>query len=128
VETVMGLPSSGIEYDVLSVRREMSVARSVPVALSPVVSMMDSVGAGRIGLRVLTPMMVRRPSTQSHAPWCSTEGRMRGVLFGGMAVAPRFLARWGRTVGTQEILRIILIGGESVPAQTTEQWGRRMWN
>lgn len=67
----MGLPSSGIEYDVLSVRREMSVARSVPVALSPV-SMMDSVGAGRIGLWVLTPMMVRRLSTQSHAP-CSTE-------------------------------------------------------
>jgi hypothetical protein len=66
VETVTGLPSSGIEYDVLSVRREMSVARSVPVVLSPV-SMIDSVGAGRIGLRVSTPIMERRPSIQSHA-------------------------------------------------------------
>lgn len=61
----MGLPSSGIEYDVLSVRREMSVARSVPVVLSPV-SMMDSVGAGRIGLRVSTPIMERWSSVQSH--------------------------------------------------------------
>lgn len=73
----MGLPSSGIEYDVLSVRREMSVARSVPVVLSAgLVSTRDSVGAGRIGLRVSTPMvetgflfpLVR----QSHAP----SGRM----------------------------------------------------
>lgn len=54
----MGLPSSGIEYDVLSVRREMSVARSVPVVLSPgFVSTRDSVGAGRIGLRVSTPIV-----------------------------------------------------------------------
>lgn len=74
----MGLPSSGIEYDVLSVRREMSVARSVPVVLSPgvvVVSTRDSVGAGRIGLRVSTPMVETGflPSVrQSHAP----SGRM----------------------------------------------------
>lgn len=78
----MGLPSSGIEYDVLSVRREMSVARSVPVALSPV-SMMDSVGAGRIGLRVLTPM-IGEASFNPIA--CSVldrgDGRMRGVLLG----------------------------------------------
>lgn len=56
VEMVTGLPSSGMEYEVLSVRREMSVARSVAVALPPVVSTMDSVGAGKIGLRVSTPM------------------------------------------------------------------------
>lgn len=53
---VTGLPSSGMEYEVLSVRRDMSVARSVPVML-PLVSTMDSVGAGKIGLRVSTPMM-----------------------------------------------------------------------
>lgn len=55
---ITGLPSSGIEYDVLSVRREMSVAKSVPVALPPVVSTIDSVGAGKIGLRVSTPISV----------------------------------------------------------------------
>ena len=57
---VTGLPSSGIEYDVLSVRREMSVARSVPVVLPPVVSTMDSVGAGNSGLRESTPIMELR--------------------------------------------------------------------
>lgn len=59
VEIVTGLPSSGMEYDVLSVRRDTSVAKSVPVTLPPVVvvSTIDSVGAGKIGLRVSTPMM-----------------------------------------------------------------------
>lgn len=52
-----GFPSSGTEYDVLSVRRERSVATSVvPEALPAVV---ESVGAGKFkfGLRDSTAMM-----------------------------------------------------------------------
>lgn len=41
----------------MSVRRDKSVPKSVPVTLPPLASTMDeSVGAGRSGLRVLTPM------------------------------------------------------------------------
>lgn len=48
---VTGLPSSGIEMEVFSVRRERSVARSVPVRLPPEVWRVDdSVGAGNGGL------------------------------------------------------------------------------
>lgn len=50
---VTAFPSSGMEYDVLSVRREMSVSRSVGVTLVPT---RESVGAGRIGLRESTPI------------------------------------------------------------------------
>ena len=51
--TVTGFPLSGMEYDVLSVRREMSVSTSVGVTLAPT---RESVGAGRVGLRESTPI------------------------------------------------------------------------
>lgn len=59
---VTGLPSSGIEYEVRSVRRETSVARSASSPLPPdVCKVEDSVGAGKGGLRVSTPIaMIER--------------------------------------------------------------------
>ena len=51
VVIVTGLPSSGTEYEVLSVRRETSVARSSPrvVSLSMELRTEGSVGAGKGG-------------------------------------------------------------------------------
>lgn len=74
---VTGLPSSGMEYEVLSVRRDMSVARSVPVML-PLVSTMDSVGAGKIGLRVSTPMMKEKKRAEN--PFFFSQTRPYSVL------------------------------------------------
>lgn len=54
MEMVMGLPSSGIEYEVRSVLRDRSVARSVSLSME----LGSSVGAGRGGFRVSTPIVV----------------------------------------------------------------------
>jgi len=52
VGIVSGLPSSGMEYEVRSVRRDMSVARSVGAKTLPLSVQDTSVGAGKGGLLV----------------------------------------------------------------------------
>lgn len=55
---VTGLPSSGIEYEVRSVLRDKSVAKSVAAISSPeFCNVVDSVGAGNGGfLRLSMPI------------------------------------------------------------------------
>ena len=63
VVMVTGLPSSGIETEVWSVRRETSVAMSVGVASPPDgCSVEDSVGAGSGGRFVSTPISTHTPN------------------------------------------------------------------
>ena len=57
VLTVIGLPSSGIEYEVRSVRLEIFVARSVCISSPDGCNIVDSVGAGR-GIFLPTPIAV----------------------------------------------------------------------